>query len=75
MAHPFQKEPDNPAENILMASQKADGGGSYSWSAWAWIGLAARSYVRLPADHFKHPSGSTHERRAAALFLLLPLRI
>ena len=75
---PIPEEPDNPAENILMASQKADGGpAAIAWSAWAWIGLAAILMSACLPTISSTPAASTHERppRSSPVPLLLPLRI
>lgn len=76
-AAPTPEEPDNPAENILMASQKTDGQAGMAWSAWARVSFAAILIsVCLPTISSTGAAPS-HERppRSSPVPLLLPLRI
>ena len=74
---PISEEPDNPAEHVLMASQKADSPAGMAWPAWAWIALEA---ILISACLPSLPStraAPAHERppRSSPVPLLLPLRI
>ncbi len=74
---PLPEEPDNPAEHILMASQKADSPAGIAWPAWAWAAfetlLISACLPSLPSKR----AGPDHERppRNSPVPLLLPLRI
>ena len=74
---PISEEPDNPAEHILMASQKADSPAGIAWPAWAWVAfeaiLISACLPSLPRTRAAPP----HERppRSSSVPLLLPLRI
>ena len=74
---PIPEEPDNPAENILMASQKADSAAGMAWSAWAWMCFAAILISACLPTISSASAASTHERppRSSPVPLLLPLRI
>ena len=74
---PLPEEPDNPAEHILMASQKTDGPVGIAWPAWAWVALAALLMSACLPTISSTRAAPTHERppRSSPVPLLLPLRI
>ena len=74
---PIPEEPDNPAEHILMASQKTDGPVGIAWPAWAWVALAALLMSAYMPSLSSTRVGPSHERppRSSPVPLLLPLRI
>ncbi|MBL8069498.1 MAG: hypothetical protein JNM35_00240 [Nitrospira sp.] len=74
---PISEEPDNPAENILMASQKADGPADIAWSAWAWVAFAALLMSTCLPTISSTGAAPSHDRpsRSSPVPLLLPLRI
>ena len=76
-AVPTAEEPDNPAENILMASQKTDGPAGIAWSAWAWVAFAAILISACLPTISTTGAARSHERppRSSPVPVLLPLRI
>lgn len=74
---PIQEEFDNPAEHILMASQKTDGPVGIVWPAWAWVAFAALLMSAYLPTISSTGAAPTHERppRSSPVPLLLPLRI
>ena len=71
------EQPDNPAEHILMASQKTDSPVGIAWPAWAWVALAALLMSACLPSRSSTRVGHSHERppRSSPVPLLLPLRI
>ncbi len=74
---PIQEELDNPAEHILMASQKTDGPDGITWPAWTWVAFAALLMSACLPTISSTRAAPTHERppRSSPVPLLLPLRI
>ena len=74
---PISEEPDNPAEHILMASQKADSPAGIAWPAWAWVAFEAILISTCLPSLSSTRAAPAHERppRSSPVPLLLPLRI
>jgi len=74
---PIPEEPDNPAEHILMASQKTVSPAEIAWPAWVWVAFAALLISTCLPSLPSQRAGPPHERppRSSPVPLLLPLRI
>ena len=74
---PIPEEADNPAEHILMASQKTDNPAEIAWPAWVWVVFVAILISACLPSLPRKRAGPPHERppRSSPVPLLLPLRI
>ncbi|MCS6287930.1 MAG: hypothetical protein H8K10_03005 [Nitrospira sp.] len=74
---PLPEELDNPAEHILMASQKTDSQVEIAWPALAWVAFETILISACLPSLSSTRADPSHERppRSSPVPLLLPLRI